>query len=254
MSQRGRTIDAGDLRLAVREWDGPGQPVILVHGLGLGSRAWDRVVPRLRTRGLRVVVYDQRGHGRSESAAAYTPAAFATDLAAVVDGLGLVRPLLVGHSLGALVALDHAAARGDCAGVVAVDGGVPATLPALDWAALEGARRSPLLRLMERAMRLAGVGTALSLAEQRAVVTAYEAKAAGLEDLYGRVACPIMLVMGARADTVPNGAAIRAALHAGVRRAQAARPDIQVEWLPCGHNVPLERPAELADLVGRFAT
>jgi pimeloyl-ACP methyl ester carboxylesterase len=53
------------VRLKVRDSGGVGKPVVvLIHGLG--HRSWDRVAPRLRAEGLRVVTYDQRGNGSSE--------------------------------------------------------------------------------------------------------------------------------------------------------------------------------------------
>jgi pimeloyl-ACP methyl ester carboxylesterase len=62
-----------------------------------------------------------------------------------------------------------------------------------------------------------------------------------------------LLVVGSRADPVPQGEEIREAVSQGVRSLREAYPKVRVEWLPCGHNVPLERPAELAELIVRFA-
>ena len=64
-------------------------------------RSWDRVASRLNAEGLRVVSYDLRGHGGSDVAGDYSPASFEEDLATVLEELGLEKPVLVGHSLGA---------------------------------------------------------------------------------------------------------------------------------------------------------
>ena len=72
----------------------------------------------------RVVAVDQRGHGKTAHAADgdYSVAAVAADAAELVDGLGLDRPVLIGHSLGGLVSLAVAASRPELIrGVVMVD-------------------------------------------------------------------------------------------------------------------------------------
>jgi len=65
-----------------------------------------RAAPRCWPR-FRVVTYDQRGHGASAAASD----AFLADLQAVLDTLAREHPLLVGHSLGGLLAVEHAATR-----------------------------------------------------------------------------------------------------------------------------------------------
>jgi pimeloyl-ACP methyl ester carboxylesterase len=106
--------------------------VVLVRGLGTIQRSWDRVAPRLVPQ-LRVVTYDQRGHGSSQAATDYAPDAFTADLHAV----------LVGHSLGALLAVEVAATRPGCAGVGAVDGGLPVTRPPRPATSRRSARSWP---------------------------------------------------------------------------------------------------------------
>jgi pimeloyl-ACP methyl ester carboxylesterase len=102
-----RTVVSDGVRLAVRDSGGGGKPVLLIHGLGFGQRSWDRVAPRLGT-SLRVVIYDQRGHGASDASDDYSRAAFNADLATVLDQLMLEDAVLVGHSLGAVVAVEYA--------------------------------------------------------------------------------------------------------------------------------------------------
>lgn len=63
-----------------RDPGGEGKTVVLVHGLGFGQRSWDHVASRLSAGGLRVVTYDQRGHGSSNVSQDYSPSAFAEDL------------------------------------------------------------------------------------------------------------------------------------------------------------------------------
>lgn len=81
---------------------GDASPVILVHGITESAVTWDPLIDRL-TPDRRVVAVDLRGHGRSGTAKRYDLEAMAGDVAAVALHLGLVRPHLVGHSLGGAV-------------------------------------------------------------------------------------------------------------------------------------------------------
>ncbi len=91
---------------------GSGAPVILLHG-GLGhSGNWGFQAPALVEAGFRVVTVDSRGHGRStRTAQPYTYTQMASDLAAVMDRLGIAKASLVGWSDGACTALLFAAAH-----------------------------------------------------------------------------------------------------------------------------------------------
>jgi pimeloyl-ACP methyl ester carboxylesterase len=106
--------------LATRAWGdegaGAARPLaVLVHGVTSSSRTWWRVGPALAARGFRVVAVDLRGHGAGPRLVARLAAAdLAADVAETVAAAaaasggssGPVVDLLVGHSLGALVALE----------------------------------------------------------------------------------------------------------------------------------------------------
>jgi pimeloyl-ACP methyl ester carboxylesterase len=228
---------------------------VLVHGLGLAQRSWDRVAPHLSAEALRVVTYDQRGHGSSDVAGDYSPSSFEEDLAAVLDELGLVeKPILVGHSLGATIALAYAASHKSCAGVVCVEGGLPLELPSADWESIEAEMRRPLPRLAVWTMKVTRLGTKLSFDELKGVVEEHDDfRKRELEGSYYRITCPILMVAGSHADPSPQGEEIRAAVHVGIRDLRERHPRVRVQWLPCGHNVPLEQPVELAELIVGFA-
>jgi len=72
-------------RLAVRDYGGSGPPILLIHGHYGNLASFDYLGPLL-TSGLRVVAYDQRGHGWSEPGRIGI-AEFRADLAAVVGAL-----------------------------------------------------------------------------------------------------------------------------------------------------------------------
>jgi pimeloyl-ACP methyl ester carboxylesterase len=84
-----------------------GRSVVLLHGFPDTGRLWHNQVPALVEAGLRVIVPDQRGYGRSDKPAeveAYNLLFLAGDVIAVLDDLGLERAAVVGHDWGAAVA------------------------------------------------------------------------------------------------------------------------------------------------------
>src|SRR5687768_7247630 len=109
--ERGRdkylALESG-VRLHCLDWGGAGRPLVLLHGLASSCRIWDFTAPLLAER-FRVFALDQRGHGLSDRPGSYTFAEVTGDLAGLLQGLGLERPVIAGHSWGASVALQFAA-------------------------------------------------------------------------------------------------------------------------------------------------
>jgi pimeloyl-ACP methyl ester carboxylesterase len=102
---------------------GRGEPVlVLVHGWAMDETLWAGQVPGLAA-DHRVVTLDLAGHGRSgRSRTDWTIASLGEDVKAVVDAVDLRRLILVGHSMGGMVALEAARRLGDrVAGIVLVD-------------------------------------------------------------------------------------------------------------------------------------
>jgi non-heme chloroperoxidase len=80
---------------------GSGQPVVLIHGYPLSSRAWDKQLPVLLEDGRRVITYDRRGFGKSsQPVTGYDYDTFAADLHVLLETLDLRDAILVGHSMG----------------------------------------------------------------------------------------------------------------------------------------------------------
>jgi flavin reductase (DIM6/NTAB) family NADH-FMN oxidoreductase RutF/pimeloyl-ACP methyl ester carboxylesterase len=101
---------------------GAGAPVVLVHGVGMAAEIWQPQIAAL-SGGHEVIACDLLGHGGS-SLPPEDPelADYAAQLLAVMDGLGLARAHVVGHSMGALVALELALLHpGRVLGVVALN-------------------------------------------------------------------------------------------------------------------------------------
>jgi pimeloyl-ACP methyl ester carboxylesterase len=88
---------------------GKGEPaLIFVHGWSSDRHIWDDVAPRF-AKSSRVVTLDLAGHGASgRSRRDWTIEAYSEDVKAVADALGVKKAILVGHSMGALVALEAA--------------------------------------------------------------------------------------------------------------------------------------------------
>lgn len=106
--------------MIVAEREGSGPPLILIHGLTDSRRSWDPLVGPLRAR-FDVVAVDLRGHGESADVGPYDPMTFASDVHDVLEAEDLEPgPLVVGHSLGGLVATAYAAMF-PCAGVINID-------------------------------------------------------------------------------------------------------------------------------------
>ncbi len=89
------------------EETGSGAPLLILHGLYGSSANWRRIARTLGDRH-RVIAVDLRNHGASPWAATMRYPEMADDVAALVDRLGLVRPAILGHSMGGKVAMTLA--------------------------------------------------------------------------------------------------------------------------------------------------
>jgi pimeloyl-ACP methyl ester carboxylesterase len=102
---------------------GTGEPaVVLVHCWGCSSDEWSDAIGPLAA-SHRVIALDLAGHGRSgKGRTAWTVPAFAGDVRAVIDHLGVHKAILVGHSMAGAITIEAAAEMPDrVVGVVPVD-------------------------------------------------------------------------------------------------------------------------------------
>lgn len=105
-------VKTNTLDLHYLDWGGAEsqETLILLHGIGDNAHIWD-VFAREAARSYRVIAFDQRGHGSSETPVppAYTCEDYVADLAGFIDLLHLEKVILLGHSMGALHATAYAA-------------------------------------------------------------------------------------------------------------------------------------------------
>jgi pimeloyl-ACP methyl ester carboxylesterase len=94
-----------------REWGRPdGAVVLLLHGLTVSGRSWQNVAPVL-AENFRVVAPDARGHGGSQWMRDYSFELMRDDVVKLMEQLGILAAIVMGHSMGALTAYELAATR-----------------------------------------------------------------------------------------------------------------------------------------------
>ena len=245
-----------------RDFDPALDPVIFLHGSGMDRTVWQLQTRYFAWHGRSVLAVDLPGHGKSEGPALDSIEVQAAWVADLLDAAGLARAALVGHSMGAALALETAAAYPDRVSAIALCG-VAENMPVhpellaaglegnghaydlitswgFDRAAHIGGHKAPGvwmtgggLRLLERG-RDAVVGTDLAASND------YRGAAAAA----ARLACPELFVLGDRDKMTPP---------------RNARPLIEaidgalVEVIAdCGHMMMIERPDETLDALRRL--
>ncbi|HZD70860.1 MAG TPA: alpha/beta hydrolase [Actinomycetes bacterium] len=280
------TVPGDGVRLHARVWGAAtaAPAVVLLHGLASNARIWDGVASGLLEApqpGPLVVALDLRGHGESEQpGGGYDFPTVARDLEIALESLGIERPVLVGHSWGANVALHVAAAATGAAvpaGLALVDGALQGisewpgmsrqtvrrrlapprfAVPLEDWLCQAGrwlpAGVDPTRRWVRDFLR-AGVevdGDGVARARFRfdnhmqVVDALYEQRP---PELYPRVTCPVLLC--------PAGGQMVDGKREAVERATRLLPDARVTWFEDAmHDIPLQRPLALAAALARLVT
>jgi N-formylmaleamate deformylase len=249
-----RWVRSGSLRLHVLDYGGPGVPLVVLPGITSPAVTMDFVAREL-TDLVRPIVLDVRGRGLSDSGPSYTLDDYAADTLAVVAGLGLDRPLLLGHSMGARIAAAVAAGGADLRGTVLVDPPMsgpgrapyPTTLAAFlgqlaeaqrGTDADEVARSWPRWPRREQELRARW----LSSCDEAAIAATH----AGFEsedffDAWPKVPAPAVLLHGADSPVVTADGVIEA------RAANAAATFVAIP--DAGHMVFWDNPATALTLV-----
>ncbi len=83
--------------------------VFLLHGVGGGHAAWDQALPALANERFRCIAWDAPGYGASPLVIPYTVESLATALLALVAHIGARRNVILGHSMGGMIAQEAVA-------------------------------------------------------------------------------------------------------------------------------------------------
>jgi len=119
---------------------GDGPDLVLIHGITGNLAVWHLQMVPLLFDHFRVLTYDLRGHGYSEMPmTGYDADTMADDLLQLLDALEIERPMIVGHSYGADIALYFAHLYSErVSRVVAIEGALPALVGARNREEWEG--------------------------------------------------------------------------------------------------------------------
>jgi pimeloyl-ACP methyl ester carboxylesterase len=104
-------FDYNGFRVSYDEYGAGERPIVLIHGLLMNRRMFDRLGPAMAERGNRVITIDLLGHGRSDRPAdmsQYSMTFFARQVEALLDHLDIDNAVVGGTSLGANVTLELA--------------------------------------------------------------------------------------------------------------------------------------------------
>jgi pimeloyl-ACP methyl ester carboxylesterase len=263
-------LDRAGVNLHYLGWNpdqGSRPAVLLLHGLSSNAAFWTRLAGHLTSR---LVALDQRAHGASAAPEdGYQPATLAADAAALVEELGLGPVVVAGHSWGASIALQLAADRPDLvAGLAVIDGPVrawseigvtwdqavkfmqPPLPPYRDLEAalaekrveLKDAWADDLVEFVRSGLVAEGTGFRLPLTPPIRLQILQAMFFQPYEVLWTQVRCPVLLALA-------DGGGQSGFLD--YKRRSAAEvveqvPGTVVHWYPTGHDIPLERPAEMA--------
>lgn len=253
------TLSRDDVSLYFERVDGRAPAVVLIHGWCCDRTYFAPQVEHFARQGRAVVALDLRGHGQSDKPEqAYTMPAFADDVAWVCRQLALVRPVLVGHSMGGTIAFDVAARYPSLPGAIAMldsavilpeaaRAGIPKLLEALESPGYAAALKDFLGRALflptDDAARKARIIAGMTSAPQHMMVAAYRGlaeydAAAVAKDLVA----PSLYVAGNEASPRCDTARLRALLPAM----------LQGQTVGSGHFLQLEVPEQINAMLDRF--
>jgi pimeloyl-ACP methyl ester carboxylesterase len=267
-------------------------PVVLLHGLASNAHIWELTAPYLVDAGFAPLAPDARGHGLTDKPDGdYGFTTISKDLLAFLEACHLERPLLVGHSWGASLAMDYAARYpiGPRAprGLVLADGGISQLdEPGTSWEEVRERLTPPRLAgttLASFTERMRNYNPLWDDERIQSIVLAnfeiYEDPDTGEElisprltfdrhmqivasmwsfktyEVASRLRCPVLAVPARPAQTSASAEQqFLARKEVGLTRLVELIPGIQVRWMDNSiHDIPLQHPAELANLIIDFA-
>ena len=230
------------------------------------------MVPHLGSR--RVVALDQRSHGLSDRPpTGYAMANLVADATAAMAALNLNRPVVVGHSWGAAVALELAGLHPELvSGLTFIDGPIMSMASIFDWDQAQQLMQPPLPRFRDFveataqsqrdfesawAPDLEPFVKARIMPDGDAYVLTLTAPVRllcirGLFDSKPDLVWPQLAVPAAALLASEGPQAIKNWRRSGAAELLAMAPDVSVHWFETPHDIPLYQPAEVAAEVKRI--
>jgi len=232
----------------MRRQTAAGTPLLLLHGLGASGAVWASFARRLNPP-WQCIAPDLRGHGESDHPiAGYEGQDYAGDLAAFMDQLELESAPVIGHSLGALVAIALAAGYpGRVSALVLLDPPLDEAIENPDIAEVYRLRKAPPgeLEAYLGAPILAPVFRAAADAAFGAILSAPRG-AAWAWDLAPSIQAPVLLI---QADPLQGGVLGREAAESFALRL----PRGELLSIPgASHTVHVSHPKQVTDTVLSF--
>ena len=229
-------------------------PVLLVHGWTCDHTAMAPLFTYFR-RSHRVITVDLRGHGESDKPEQeYTMAVFADDLAWMCGELGLEKPIVIGHSMGGIIAVEVAARFPDLPSVVVtLDSPVVASAALLDRVKplVEGVHSPAFRELQDQFVdsmflptdnqeRKARIKAGMLNTPQHVTVSAFDNV---LKDTVSAVrACKVPLLVLAAAESLSD-----------LPRLREVCPNVVTgQTVGAGHFHQLEVPEQITAMIERF--
>ncbi|HYX38569.1 MAG: alpha/beta hydrolase [Pseudobdellovibrionaceae bacterium] len=232
---------------------GQGPAVVMIHGLLLGNMAswYFSVASQLAARH-EVLLYDLRGHGMSSmSPQGYDLETMVDDLEILLDTQGVRDVALIGHSYGAIIALQFAQRYPErVSRLVCIEGPLPLARGLEMDEFRDADPESMLAALPVDLQKSLGTGsrqgrkllTRLNfLLNETNLLAQLRGERQPILGQPGRYHNPALLIYGTQSKLVDVP-----------RQMQSLLPQARLSWLPGGHYLPSEMPQELGRTIGEF--
>jgi pimeloyl-ACP methyl ester carboxylesterase len=237
--------------------DGEGVPLVFVHGWTANRHRWDHQMAHFG-RKRRVVRLDLRGHGESTGAGVRTIDVLARDVLALLDHLKIERFVIVGHSMGGMIAQTIALSHPERVERMVLVNSIGKMAYSRGRALLMAASTLVPFKLflaanIQRAFapgypreEIREYVRASAETPREVVMTLYAAmRAFDVLGKVGDIQTPTLMVHGYHDIQLPLSQMLRMA---------HAYPDAVVRVVDAGHELPVEKPAELTTALDRFLT
>jgi pimeloyl-ACP methyl ester carboxylesterase len=247
-----RKVTNGEVTLVVSE-AGQGQTLLFLNGLGATQVSWKRIMRKLGG-SYRLVTFDFRSHGKATTSHNNSFESFFADAQAVLNEIAGDRPILVGWSLGADLAVWYAAAHPEkVAGLFLIDGAVPVNL-VTDPDAMKRRLNTPAVKIGPLLLYLVGMGYRLSPDDLARLTIEVNTHREQLLSAYEKLDCPVELVLAMKTAGEKGEHAERtnALWQAGGRQLASMYPAIPIHWLDNTHLLPFKEPTKLARSLDEF--